>query len=117
MKTYWKIPIVRFLLLLVLSLLLTQCEGNDQTIRVYPSDVKSNLRLVFSACKAYWAEEGSQKPCTLAIAKSKRYGFKQSSQVEIVIEYFLERNFFAKAKHKKMDVYYTIDSKGIITPK
>ena len=117
MKRYWKIPIARFLLLLVLGLFLTQCEGNDPTLRVYPSDVKSNLRLVYSACKAYWADEGSQKPCTLAIAKSEHYGFRQSSQVEIVVEKFLERNFFAKAKHKKMDVYYTIDSRGIITPK
>lgn len=84
---------------------------------MYPSDVKSNLRLVYSACKAYWADEGSQKPCTLAIAKSEHYGFRQSSKVEIVVEQFLESNFFAKAKHKKMDVHYTIDSKGIITLK
>jgi hypothetical protein len=117
MKRHWKLPIVRFLLLLVLALLLTQCEGNDQTLRVYPSDVKSNLRLLFSACKAYWADEGSQIPCTLAIAKSKHYGYNQSSQVEIMVEQFLEKDFFAKAKHKKMGVYYIIDSKGIITLK
>lgn len=70
------------------------------------SDVKSNLHNLYLACKAYWADEGPRKPCTLAIAKGKDYGFILSSDVEIKIRNFYEEDFLAGARHKEMDAYY-----------
>lgn len=56
-------------------------QFNQYKARAYDSDVKSNIHNMYLACKAYWADSGSSRDCTLAITTLTTYGYIQSQPV------------------------------------
>jgi len=58
-------------------------QFNQYKARAYTSDVKSNLHNLYLACKAYWADNGSDVSCTPTIASGTTYGYVQSAAVTV----------------------------------
>ncbi len=75
-------------------------QFNEYKKRAYHADVKANLHNVFLACKAYWADNGSNQACTTGIASSPSYGFQQSPSVTITAA-SNEVSFTASASHQQ----------------
>jgi prepilin-type N-terminal cleavage/methylation domain-containing protein len=58
-------------------------QFNQYKSRAYDSDAKANLHNVYLACKAYWADSGSQATCDSAQYTLTTYGYIQSAAVSI----------------------------------
>ena len=58
-------------------------QFNQYKSRAYDSDAKANLHNVYLACKAYWADSGSQSTCNAAQYTLTTYGYIQSAAVSI----------------------------------
>ena len=82
--------------------------------RAYDSDAKSNLHNIFMACKAYWADNGSDAVCTSTLAQSTVYGYIQSADVDISAS-GAETVFSATAQNINSTKTFRIDSEGTIT--
>ncbi|PIQ97134.1 MAG: pilus assembly protein [Nitrospinae bacterium CG11_big_fil_rev_8_21_14_0_20_56_8] len=82
--------------------------------RAYDSDSKSNLHNLYLACKAYWADNGANNACTLALATANSYGFNQSSSVTVALG-GTEDAFTGTAKHGDSSNTFSIDSNGNIS--
>lgn len=82
--------------------------------RVYNSDAKSNLHNVYLACKAYWADHGSEKSCTRQFYRSTTFGYIQSAEV-VVQAGGSERDFHAVAGHLEGDRWFWINPLGKIS--
>ncbi len=89
----------------------TYCCGG----RAYDSDAKSNLHNVFLACKAYWADNGSDAVCTSTLTQSTVYGYIQSADVSISVS-GSENDFSGTAQNINSDKTFSINSNGTITP-
>ena len=90
---------------------------NSYKERAYDTDSKANLRNIFLACKAYWAEYEGGHECTVLNSKNS-YGFNESSNVTIT-PYNLgtETNFSATARHSSSSNSFSMDANGNITKK
>ncbi len=82
--------------------------------RNYPSVTKSNLHNIYLACKAYWADSGSDKNCSVDIARLTTYGYIQSKNVSVSGS-GTETTFTAKSRHAKGTKTFTMNSIGAIT--
>lgn len=82
--------------------------------RAFNSDVKSNLHNVYLACKAYWADHGSENLCARQFYKSTTYGYIQSAEV-VVRAGGNEHDFHAVATHNKSNKWYWINPPGKIS--
>ena len=58
-------------------------QFNQYKSRAYDSDTKANLHNIYLACKAYWADSGSQATCDSAQYTLTTYGYIQSAAVSI----------------------------------
>ena len=87
----------------------TCCRGFN-----YDSDAKANLHNIFLACKAYWADNGSESNCTPTIASGPKYGYIQSADVNISGS-GTETDFSATARNNNSEKSFRIDSNGTIT--
>ena len=88
----------------------TYCCGG----RAYDSDAKSHLHNVFLACKAYWADHGSESNCTPAIAAQPEYGYVQTKNVTIYGS-GTENDFSATAQNTDSEKTFRVDFNGTIT--
>ena len=82
--------------------------------RCFDCNSKADLRNVYLACKAYWAEEGSDQLCGLGSIPVEKYGYIQSKGVHVKLS-GNEINFLAKASHLESENIFAIDAKGNIT--
>ena len=89
-------------------------QFNQYKSRAYDSDAKSNLHNVFISCKAYWADEGSSTPCSVALASQAEYGFIQSSDVVVTINNTTEYDFQATASNTNSTNTFTMGVSGEI---
>jgi len=91
-------------------------QFNNYKARSYNADTKSNLHNVFIACKAYWADNGASKACSIALVSVTTYGYQQSSRVSITVS-GNDWNFSAEATHlDNSTLTYSLDGNGAITP-
>lgn len=88
-------------------------QFREYKTRAYNSDAKATLHNLFLACKANWADNGPNAPCTLEIAKQDIYGFSQPPRVDVVILDNREETFKVTATHELGD-NFSIDSSGNI---
>jgi type IV pilus assembly protein PilA len=58
-------------------------QFNQYKSRAYDSDAKANLHNIYLACKAYWADSGSQSTCNAAQYTLTTYGYIQSQSVSV----------------------------------
>ncbi len=89
-------------------------QFNQYKERAYNSDSKANLHNVYLACKAYWAEQGSNNDCGLAQATGTTYGFTQSTNVTVAVS-GTETAWSGTAKHSSSSTTYSIDPNGNIS--
>ena len=75
---------------------------------------KTDLHNIYLACKAYWADSGSDKNCNVDITKLTTYGYVQSMDVSVSGS-GTEPTFTAKGRHAKETKTLTINSLGAIT--
>ena len=88
-------------------------QFNQYKSRAYDSDSKANLHNVYLACKAYWADSGSQATCNSAQYTLTTYGYIQSAAVSI-IGVGVETSFNGTAQNTNSTNSYSIDSLGTI---
>ena len=74
-------------------------QFNNYKTRAYDTDTKSGLRTMYTACKAYWADNGSSNICTVAIVTATTYGYIQSPHLWIITDWGAELTFRAAARH------------------
>lgn len=89
-------------------------QFNQYKARAYDSDSKSNLHNMYLGCKAYWADNGSAKPCTALIVQGTTYGYVQSGSVSVSAA-GSEVDFVATAKHFDSTNTFNMDENGGIT--
>ncbi len=89
-------------------------QFNQYKSRAYDSDAKSNLHNVYLACKAYWADNGSQSTCNSSQYTLTTYGYIQSGDVSIV-GVGTETAFAGTAQNTNSTNSYTINSLGTIS--
>ncbi len=90
-------------------------QFNNYKTRSYNADTKSNLHNVFIACKAYWADNGASKACSIALVSVTTYGYQQSASVSVSVS-GTDWNFAAEATHLDSTQTYSLDRNGSITP-
>lgn len=88
-------------------------QFNQYKSRAYDSDSKANLHNVYLACKAYWADSGSQATCNSAQYTLTTYGYIQSAAVSI-IGVGVETSFNGTAQNTNSTNSYSVDSLGTI---
>lgn len=88
-------------------------QFNQYKSRAYDSDSKANLHNVYLACKAYWADSGSQATCNSAQYTLTTYGYIQSAAVSIV-GVGVETSFNGTAQNTNSTNSYSVDSLGTI---
>ncbi len=89
-------------------------QFNQYKSRAYDSDAKANLHNVYIACKAYWADSGSNATCSSAYYNSTTYGYVQSSSVSITAT-GVDWAWSGIAQNTNSTNSFSIDQKGSIT--
>jgi Tfp pilus assembly protein PilE len=89
-------------------------QFNQYKSRAYDSDSKANLHNVYLACKAYWADSGSQATCNSAQYTLTTYGYIQSASVSIVAT-GVETSFAGTAQNTNSTNSFGLNSLGTIT--
>ena len=112
-KRGFRIGIIVGAIVIVVVVLSAQFNKPYQS-RNPDSDAKANLHNVFLACKAYWADNGSDAVCTSMKIKSTLYGYIQSADVSISAN-GPENDFSGTAQNINSDKTFSIDSQLTIT--
>ena len=86
-------------------------QFNQYKSRAYDSDAKANLHNIYLACKAYWADSGSQSTCNSAQYTLTTYGYIQSGDVSIIGS-GVETTFDGTAQNVNSTNSYSVDSLG-----
>jgi len=89
-------------------------QFNQYKSRAYDSDAKANLHNVYLACKAYWADSGSQATCNSAQYTLTTYGYIQSAAVSIVGN-GVETSFGGTAQNTNSTNSFSLNSLGTIS--
>ena len=89
-------------------------QFNQYKSRAYDSDAKANLHNVYLACKAYWADSGSQATCNSAQYTLTTYGYIQSAAVSIVGT-GVETSFAGTAQNTNSTNSFSLNSLGTIS--
>ena len=89
-------------------------QFNQYKARAYDADSKSNLHNVYLACKAYWADSGSQSTCNAAQYTLTTYGYIQSADVSLTAMTGIETAFTGTAQNTNSTNSYSINSLGTI---
>lgn len=79
------------------------------------SDSKSNLHNIFLACKAHWADNGSEAICTNEVVAQTSYGYIQSDEIKIFV-FGNEENFKAYVTNTQdeREKVFELDSQGSV---
>jgi type IV pilus assembly protein PilA len=88
-------------------------QFNQYKSRAYDSDSKANLHNVYLACKAYWADSGSQATCNAAQYTLTTYGYIQSAAVSITGT-GTETSFAGTAQNTNSTNSFSLNSLGTI---
>ena len=85
--------------------------------RAYNSDSQAALHNLFLACKAFWADNGSNTACTEASVTTTTYGITANTDIPISAVTGPETTFAATAINGKggNTAGYSIDASGAIT--
>lgn len=85
--------------------------------RAYNSDSQAALHNLFLACKAYWADNGSNAACTEAAVTNASYGVTANANIPITGAGGTETAFTATAINSQGGnaAGYTINAAGTIT--
>jgi type IV pilus assembly protein PilA len=86
-------------------------QFNQYKSRAYDSDAKANLHNIYLACKAYWADSGSQSSCDSNQYTLTTYGYIQSGDVSIVGT-GTETSFGGTAQNVNSTNSYDVNSLG-----
>ena len=89
-------------------------QFNQYKSRAYDSDSKANLHNVYLACKAYWADSGSQSTCDSAQYTLTTYGYIQSAAVSLTSMTGTETAFSGTAQNTNSTNSFSINSLGTI---
>ena len=89
-------------------------QFNQYKSRAYDSDTKANLHNIYLACKAYWADSGSQSTCNSAQYTLTTYGYIQSKHVSLTAITGTETAFDGTAQNTNSTNSYSINSLGSI---
>ena len=95
--------------------LLREPVAQYHSSRSYNSYTRSNLINVYLACKAYWADHGSESICDRSAFTQVDYGYIQSDDVRIDARGG-EKNFRAIAIHINSSEWFWINEQGTIQP-
>ena len=68
---------------------------------------------MYLACKAYWADNGSDQECNVSIASQPEVGYIKSDRINIE-GHGTEKTFSATAFHEEGDEVYKMDVNGSI---
>ena len=90
-------------------------QFNTYCCRSHDSDSKADLHNIFLACKAYWADNGSESICSPEIASGPAYGYIQSADVTISAR-GTETDFSGTAQSINSTKTFQVDFNGTITP-
>jgi len=90
-------------------------QFNQYKARAHDVASKSDLHNIYLACKAYWADNGSEKSCSETEAKGAAYGFSPSEGV-IPSASGAESSWSASASHPSGTGTFSMDANGKITP-
>jgi len=112
-KRGFRIGIIVGAIVIVVVVLSAQFNKPYQS-RNPDSDAKANLRNIFLACKAYWADNGSGNNCPPEIVSQAEYGYIQSADVNISGS-GAEMDFSATAGNLNSKKTFSIDFNGTIT--
>ena len=75
-------------------------QFNQYKTRAYDSNTKNELKVIFMACKAYWADTGSNNPCTPFYIVQPEYAFVYPGDMWLWISPgAIEEDFYARARH------------------
>lgn len=88
-------------------------QFNQYKSRAYDSDTKANLHNIYIACKAYWADSGSNSDCTSTHYTTTTYGYIQSGDVS-VSGTGVDWSWTATGQNTNSTNSYSIDQKGVI---
>lgn len=111
-RVYVVAGLVCLLLIPVGVAIKTDIDNKDYQERAF-GDPRSSLHNLYLGCKAYWAEQGSDKECRVDIATRVEYGFVPNPQVSISGQ-GTESDFTATAKRLDSTTQYTMDAQGNI---
>ena len=89
-------------------------QFNQYKSRAYDSDAKANLHNVYIACKAYWADSGSNATCSSTYYTATTYGYIQSNGVSITAT-GVDWAWSGIAQNTNSTNSFSIDQKGSIT--
>jgi prepilin-type N-terminal cleavage/methylation domain-containing protein len=89
-------------------------QFNQYKSRAYDSDSKANLHNIYLACKAYWADSGSQATCDISQFTLTTYGYIQSAAVSLNGITGTETAFGGMATNTNSTNSFSIDSLGSI---
>jgi type IV pilus assembly protein PilA len=92
-------------------------QFNQYKARAYDTASKADLHNLYLACKAFWADNGSDINCDHVIAGVAAYGLKPSKDVDVRVDLGsrLETNFKATAKHASSNSTFTMNASGNIS--
>jgi type IV pilus assembly protein PilA len=86
--------------------------------RAYDTNVKANLRSVFTACQDYWTFNSSYDSCLITTISNSGFGFTPSADVEVTIDSEVnntEQDFYATARHTSSSNIFVVDYRGIVS--
>lgn len=86
--------------------------------RAYDTNVKANLRAVFTACQEYWTSNSSFDSCLISTISNSGFGFTPSADVDFTIDSEVnntEQDFYATARHASSSNIFSIDYRGIVS--
>jgi len=89
-------------------------QFNQYKSRAYDSDTKANLHNIYLACKAYWADSGSQNTCNSAQYTLTTYGYIQSQHVSLTAVTGTETAFSGTGQNTNSTNSFSINSLGSI---
>ncbi|MFQ5483479.1 MAG: type IV pilin protein [Nitrospinaceae bacterium] len=89
-------------------------QYNALKSRSYDANAKTDLKNVYTACKAYWADNGMSQSCNVGLAAGPTYGYIQSGEISIAAAGD-ENGFSGTAQHNLGTNSFTIDPFGNIS--
>ena len=79
--------------------------------RSYNSHTKYNLKNMYFSCRAFWADEGDSKTCTVSMVANEEYQYVQSRDV-VIFGSGVRNKFCAIAWHLGNNQVFKMDSVG-----
>ena len=89
-------------------------QFNQYKARAYDTASKADLHNIYLACKAYWADTGSDASCSETEAGGANYGFAPSPGVTVSAS-GNETGWSGTGKHASSETTFTMNASGNIS--